>query len=167
MKNLHVKVQGHDEWLTPPEIVERLGTFDLDPCSPIIRPWNTARQHYTIEDNGLSKQWLGRVWCNPPYGNVSTHWVSRCAQHGNAIVLLFARTDTRLFQEHIFGRADGLLFIKGRIKFRNVQGFTVPSGNGGAPSVLVAYGAANAQCLKECGIAGAFCGFTQIISENG
>ena len=43
-----------DEWLTPPEIIKALGPFDLDPCSPINRPWDTARKHYTIENNGLS-----------------------------------------------------------------------------------------------------------------
>lgn len=31
-----------DEWLTPPEIVQSLGSFDLDPCSPIARPWPFA-----------------------------------------------------------------------------------------------------------------------------
>ena len=38
-----------DEWLTPPEIINSLGTFDLDPCSPINRPWKTAKKHYTIQ----------------------------------------------------------------------------------------------------------------------
>ena len=32
---------GKDEWLTPPEIIKSLGEFDLDPCSPINRPWAT------------------------------------------------------------------------------------------------------------------------------
>jgi hypothetical protein len=31
-------VMGTDEWLTPPEIMARLGEFDLDPCSPVNRP---------------------------------------------------------------------------------------------------------------------------------
>lgn len=57
---------GKDEWLTPPEIIRSLGEFDLDPCSPINRPWDTALNHYTIIDNGLKQQWYGRVWCNPP-----------------------------------------------------------------------------------------------------
>jgi hypothetical protein len=39
---------GKDEWLTPPEIIKSLGEFDLDPCSPINRPWDTAKNHYTI-----------------------------------------------------------------------------------------------------------------------
>lgn len=55
------------EWLTPPSIVEKLGPFDLDPCTPVNRPWNTAREHYSSE--GLYRPWKGRVWLNPPYGS--------------------------------------------------------------------------------------------------
>ena len=29
---------GKDEWLTPKEITDSLGPFDLDPCSPVKRP---------------------------------------------------------------------------------------------------------------------------------
>ena len=57
---------GKDEWLTPPELVSALGKFDLDPCSPINRPWDTAKKHYTILDDGLTQPWDGKVWCNPP-----------------------------------------------------------------------------------------------------
>lgn len=67
--------QGKDEWLTPPSILKALGDFDLDPCSPINRPWDTAKKHYTIEDNGLNKKWEGRVWCNPPYGDEAEDWI--------------------------------------------------------------------------------------------
>lgn len=59
---------GKDEWLTPPEIIKALGQFDLDPCAPVVRPWDTAERHYSIKDNGLMLPWSGRVWCNPPYG---------------------------------------------------------------------------------------------------
>lgn len=50
-----------DEWLTPPEIIKALGRFDLDPCAPVCRPWDTAYRHYTIHDNGLAQAWRGRV----------------------------------------------------------------------------------------------------------
>lgn len=52
-----------DEWLTPPEIIESLGPFDLDPCAPVNPPWKMADRHYTIKDNGLMQPWAGRVWC--------------------------------------------------------------------------------------------------------
>ena len=58
---------GKDEWLTPPELIRALGEFDLDPCAPINRPWPTAGGHFTREDDGLTKEWFGRVWLNPPY----------------------------------------------------------------------------------------------------
>ena len=43
--------------------------IDVDPASSeaankIVR----ASTYYTIEDEGLSKSWSGRVWMNPPYG---------------------------------------------------------------------------------------------------
>lgn len=49
--------------------IRALGPFDLDPCSPVGRPWDTAAQHHTIHDNGLLKPWSGRVWLNPPYAS--------------------------------------------------------------------------------------------------
>jgi len=61
-------VKGKGEWLAPPEIIRALGDFDLDSCAPMIRPWDMANTHYTGKDDGLSKPWFGRTWCNPPYG---------------------------------------------------------------------------------------------------
>lgn len=52
---------GKDEWLTPPEIIRALGSFDLDPCAPVKRPWEMAANHFTVLDNGLNKPWQGRV----------------------------------------------------------------------------------------------------------
>ena len=43
----------HD-WLTPPEILEALGPFDMDPCASQFQPWRTAVQQFTIEDDGLA-----------------------------------------------------------------------------------------------------------------
>ena len=149
----HNPVAGKDEWLTPPEILYALGAFDLDPCSPISRPWPTASRHLTIMDDGLKQRWSGRVWCNPPYGAATATWLARCADHGNAIALIFARTETRMFFEHVWPKASGLLFIEGRLHFHHVDGRRAPA-NSGAPSVLVAYGDNNADSLASCGIPG-------------
>ncbi len=78
--NMH-GADGKDEWLTPPEIITSLGSFDLDPCSPIARPWPTAKTHFTIQDDGLSQKWDGRVWMNPPYGENTFVWMRRLADH--------------------------------------------------------------------------------------
>ncbi len=144
-----------DEWLTPPHILHALGHFDLDPCAPVIRPWNTADNHFTIEDDGLQQKWFGRVWCNPPYGRETPKWLNKLADHGNGIALIFARTETKMFFDHIWPKASALLFLEGRIFFHHVNGVRA-NGGGGAPSVLVAYGERNAWALKNSGLAGQF-----------
>lgn len=146
---------GKDEWLTPPDVLRALGPFDMDPCSPITRPWDTAAEHFTVLDDGLSKPWQGRVWCNPPYGVEAARWLERLAAHGNGIALIFARTETSAWVEHVWGKADAILFIAGRLHFHHVDGTRAPA-NSGAPSALVAYGRSNAGCLASCGIPGAF-----------
>ena len=141
----------NDEWLTPPDIVQSLGEFDLDPCSPINRPWPTAAQHLTINDDGLTHEWHGRVWCNPPFGREAVKWLRRMAAHGNGIALIPARTETAMFYETVWSCADAVLFIKGRPHFHYVDGRRAPF-NSGAPICLVAYGAANAQALESSGL---------------
>lgn len=143
----------HD-WLTPPELLAALGAFDLDPCASQFQPWKTAKTQLTIADDGLAREWAGRVWCNPPYGDKAAEWLARCGAHGNAIALIFARTETAAFQAHVFGAATALLFIRGRLRFR-LPGGGHATANAGAPSVLVAYGTENAECLARCGIEGA------------
>nr|WP_313974086.1 DNA N-6-adenine-methyltransferase [uncultured Psychrobacter sp.] len=143
-----------DEWLTPPHILAELGEFDLDPCSPIGRPWDTAKKHYTIEDEGLHREWEGRVFCNPPYGKETQKWLDKCADYGNAIGLVFARTETRMFFSSVWEKADAIFFIKGRLSFYTVEG--EKGGTAGAPSVLVAYGKENAEYLKNMKIAGCY-----------
>lgn len=144
-----------DEWLTPPEIIRALGAFDLDPCAPVLRPWDTARNHYTIEDNGLALPWHGRVWMNPPYGRQTGTWLDRLAQHGDGVALVFARTETRAFFENVWGKATAILFIRGRLAFYDVTGKQA-NNNGGAPSALIAYGNRNAAALLASGIPGAY-----------
>lgn len=143
-----------DEWLTPPRIIKALGKFDLDPCAPIVRPWDTAKNHFTINDNGLEKAWNGRVWCNPPYGKEAIKWLARCAGHKNCIALIFARTETKMFFDYVWNEARAVFFIKGRLSFYHVSG--KPSGTAGAPSVLVAYNLDNAIKLLNCGLKGKY-----------
>ena len=142
------------EWLTPPELVKQLGDFDLDPCCPIDAPFYHATNHYTIIDDGLSKEWKGRVYLNPPYGRGMELWLEKLKYHGNGIALIFARTETKCFFEHIWHDADAILFVKGRIKFYHVSG--VQGGTPGAPSVFIAYGKENAIALQNSGIEGRF-----------
>lgn len=145
-------------WLTPPEIVAALGPFDLDPCAaPLPRPWDTARRHIALPDNGLEAEWVGRVWMNPPYGSpkVIGPWMRRLAAHNHGTAIIFARTETALFFETVWRNAAALLFLEGRLHFHTPDGIRALE-NGGAPSVLVAYGLEDADRLASSGIGGAF-----------
>jgi hypothetical protein len=146
---------GKEEWITPRYILDALGEFDLDPCSPTEdrRPYPTAKKHLTIFDNGLNQNWHGRVWCNPPYGREAIKFMKKMADHNNGIALTFARTETRMFQQEVFGKASGIFFIAKRINFCDYKG--KPSENSaGAPSVLISYGNENADILKNCKLNG-------------
>jgi hypothetical protein len=142
-------------WLTPPHILAALGEFDLDPCASLDRPWDTARNHFTVEDNGLVQDWFGRVWMNPPYGPGMDKWLNRLANHPEGgIALVFARTETRAFFDAVWGKADAMLFLKGRLKFHFPDGRVGDTAQ--SPSVLIAYGAMEKAALRNCGLAGQY-----------
>ena len=149
---------GTTTWITPTFIIDAVGgsdSFDLDPCAADRQPWPTARHSYTRADNGLKQRWFGRVWLNPPYTNREiVTWMGRLALHGNGTALIFARTETEFFQKHVFGAADGLLFLKGRLNFHNEDG--VRGANAGAPSVMCAYGGENVERLAASDLNGEF-----------
>lgn len=144
-----------DSWITPPEILKALGEFDLDPCAAFLQPWPCAKISLGKAADGLAGPWSGRCFVNPPYGPETVKWLAKCALHGNCIALTFGRTDTSWFHSEIFEKADGILFLRGRLTFHHEDG-TKAKANSGGPSVLVAYGSNNAQCLKTCGLAGQY-----------
>jgi len=153
---------GTDEWLTPPTLLERLGPFDLDPCAPISPPWRTAATQYDIRDDGLSRAWAGRVWLNPPYTHAGK-WLHHLAGHGDGLALLFARTETALWFDHIWPHAAAILFLRGRLTFHHVDGRRAAA-NAGAPSALIAYGDHEADRLATCSVAGQFIDLREVAS---
>jgi len=129
---------GKDEWLTPKYITDFIQA-DLDPCSPgDRRPWDTAKIHLSLPIDGLTAEWHGLVFCNPPYGTETYKWLGKCADHGNTVALIFARTETNGFHTQVWDKATSLFFFKGRLSFHHVSGKQGDSA--GAPSVLIAYG---------------------------
>lgn len=117
------------EWYTPRHIIDRVvqvfGEIDLDPCSNSREAPNVpALNHYTARENGLSREWFGRVYMNPPYGDEIPQWVDRLVQayEGEeidaAIALLPARIDTNWFQP-LWDYA--LCFVKGRLRFSGAE----------------------------------------------
>lgn len=128
-----------NDWLTPPALIKALGPFDLDPCASVGQPWPTAETMWTVADDGLTCDWFGAVWMNPPYGPHIGKWLDKLARHGNGLALIFARTETAAFHAAVWDRATALYFFRGRVQFhRPITGER--QGNAAAPSVLVAYG---------------------------
>jgi len=144
-----------DDWITPKFIFDALGEFDLDPCASLTQPWTSAKQSFTLLNDGLSKDWLDRVWLNPPYGPETSKWLSKLANHNNGIALVFARTETKMFFRYVWPKAHSLLFIEGRLFFHYPDG-KKGEDNAGGPSVLIAYGQENGETLRKSNIKGAW-----------
>ncbi len=78
-----------DERYTPAWVFEGLGlTFNMDPASPGHGCGDCvpASYKFTKADDGLSIDWRGLVWLNPPYSNASV-WARKFIDHGNGVFL--------------------------------------------------------------------------------
>ena len=113
-----------DEWETPDWLFDELNKefgFTLDPCATHDNA--KCEKYYIMEDDGLSKSWEGEiVFVNPPYGRSIGKWVKKCyeeSKYATVVVLMPARTDTSYFHDYIYGKADDIRFLRGRLKFKN------------------------------------------------
>ena len=139
------------EWYTPPELFERLGLrFDLDPASPASGPvpWVPASKFFTPLDDGAAQPWEGRVWLNPPYGPDAARFVDRMIAHGNGMLLLASRTETRSYQRAL-GAATVTCLLAERLHFVREDGFKWRSSFG---STLFAFGPECAAALLASGL---------------
>lgn len=105
---------------------ERFG-FTLDVAAT---PANAkCEQFFTLEDDGLTRSWTGRVWCNPPYSQIR-EWVEKAwnewwADRSELIVMLLPanRPEQGWWQDHIEPFRDHpgsplrVEFLRGRQRF--------------------------------------------------
>jgi|SRR5215831_16644940 len=71
-----------DEHYTPAVYIEAarevLGGIDLDPASnETANKTVKAARFLTKNDDGLSREWTGRVWLNPPYGRLVGKFIKK------------------------------------------------------------------------------------------
>ena len=143
-----------DTWLTPRFILSTLGAFDLDPCATPLAPGWTAPRGLTVEDDGLSAEWSGRVFMNPPFSNTGP-WLRRHAEHGNGISLVPAAVESKVWREVVWLKARGILLLHGRTRFCNPDG----SSTQGRPLrsvALIGWTLEDAQVLKLSPLAGVY-----------
>jgi phage N-6-adenine-methyltransferase len=129
---------GNNEWYTPAEYISAarnvMGVIDLDPASSdkanaVIQ----AAEYYTIDDDGLSKAWHGRIWLNPPYASKAIpQFIEKLCFHVahndvvEAITLVNNATETKWFNS-LINIASAVIFPMKRIKFY------MPNGKTGSP----------------------------------
>lgn len=129
VKMAHVgQNSGENEWYTPEPFIDAaravMGAIDLDPASSDVA--NTvvgAAAYFTAQDDGLSQDWHGRIWMNPPYAQplVSQFCAKLRDEYDSgsvtgAIVLVNNATETAWFQR-IIGAASAVCFPLARVKF--------------------------------------------------
>jgi phage N-6-adenine-methyltransferase len=109
-----------DNWATPQYFFDQLDRefgFNLDVCASAENA-KTAR-YFDVAKDGLSQEWRGIVWCNPPYGREIGKWIKKAYEsslQGSVVVCLVpARTDTKWW--HDYAMKGEIRFIKGRLKF--------------------------------------------------
>lgn len=121
---------GDNEWYTPAKYIEMarevMGSIDVDPASnATAQAVVQAKVHYTIDTDGLSKDWLGNLWMNPPYSNPEIqnfveHLIVQISK-GNvkeAIVLTNNSGDTG-WHHDLQASCSRLCITKGRIRFES------------------------------------------------
>lgn len=115
-----------DEWETPQDIFNMLNSefhFDLDVAA--AKNNTKCARYFTQEDDALKQDWVGNVWCNPPYSKVRKFFkkLHEELNNGNckvAVFLVFSNTDTKWFHDYVLGKSE-LRFVKGRLKFKGMN----------------------------------------------
>lgn len=138
---------GGDSWFTSRELLSRLPRIVLDPC------WEegcavvaAATLDIRRGQNGLTRQWEpgpghGIVWVNPPFSNCG-EWLAKCRQESRrlahvVVALAPAVPGDGPWHQHVWGEAQLVGFLAGRVEFFDAAGTCETKGRGHA---LVLYG---------------------------
>ena len=101
---------------------------EFDP-SPFPRP---------ADFDGLTVPWGDKgdaIFCNPPYTRCKEFMekaVFEACNGRTVAILIAARSDTHTWHSYVFGRADAIYFIKGRLRFTNLSSIDYKPKSSGA-----------------------------------
>ena len=120
MNNVHFS-SATDLWATPQDFFDQQnvlhGPFDIDVCADVTNA--KCAKFFDKAVDGLSQQWTGKCWMNPPYGRDIGKWMKKAKESAVAgamvVCLVPARTDTKWW--HDYAMSGDIVFIRGRLKF--------------------------------------------------
>ena len=148
--------RASDERYTPKHIIDICrnvcGGFDLDPAScaeanEVVQ----AHTYFSQEDDGLTKEWHGNVWCNPPYSREAggvKRWVEKAMQQmviGNTdatFMLLNSNTSSKFFQILCNSGHVEVCFLSKRLKFSEPGGEVLGKPMSGSVLALISHNSA-------------------------
>jgi hypothetical protein len=138
-----------DDYYTPPWIFEALGLrYNMDVCSPPNgSPWIPADRFLSIVEDGLSTDWCGKVWMNPPYSK-PTPWIMKWLNHANGIGLV--PMSKAAWFNVLWERPDvAIISLTNQLKFMTPDGQTKGIF---MPTVLIGIGDENIEAMRKSGI---------------
>jgi len=108
--SLFVPYESPDDRAIPQERFDELHSRFCFTVDVAATPENAKLpRFYTIDDNGLERDWIGeRVYCNPPYSQIRP-WVEKAGTSGAELVVMVLpanRTEQPWWQELVEPRRD-------------------------------------------------------------
>ncbi|WP_242834032.1 phage N-6-adenine-methyltransferase [Desulfitobacterium hafniense] len=86
-------------WETPQDFfnaLDRIYRFTVDVCATAENA--KCQRYFTPEMDGLSQEWSGVCWMNPPYGRQIADWVKKAyeeSRKGSCTVVCFVAGQDR------------------------------------------------------------------------
>ena len=109
-----------DEWETPQFLFDAIHQEfrpELDVCA--TKENAKCRRYFDKAVNGLSQDWVGVCWMNPPYGRAIGKWMKKAFESSTlgatVVCLVPARTDTAWW--HKYASRGEVRYLRGRLKF--------------------------------------------------
>lgn len=139
-------MKKNDTLRTPKYIIDALGKFDLDPCAGEKTQIGKINWWEGRSENGLSNEWIGFVFCNPPFSEKEL-WIEKMIKHRNGILLLPERGSAPWFGK-LAEQSDKYFVIGKKINF---DGGSSSSNIG---SVFFLFGEEAIKRINESGLPG-------------
>ena len=136
-----------DDYYTPKWIFDTLDVhFDIDVAAPDNGPaFTPCTTYYTKETDGLTQEWSGNVFMNPPFSNAKP-WVEKFIKHNNGIAILpFAKS--KWFND-LWDLDIGIVALPSSMKYDNPTG---KSGSIFLPSMMLALNEPNIAAISKIG----------------